>query len=59
LDDLFADLSAGDTSTLTGFSIGITAVPERVNVALAIFGGLLAVGSGWHWRQQGRAEVMR
>ena len=40
----FADLSAGDTSTLTGFSVGITAVPESVNMALAIFAGLLVVG---------------
>lgn len=37
----FADLSAGDTSTLNGWSLDITAVPEPVNVALAIFGGLL------------------
>jgi subtilisin-like proprotein convertase family protein len=41
----FADLSAGDTSTLKGWSLDITAVPEPVNVALAIFGGLLAVWS--------------
>jgi subtilisin-like proprotein convertase family protein len=47
----FADLSAGDTSTLTGFSIGITAVPEPVNVALAIFGGLLAAWSLARWRR--------
>jgi subtilisin-like proprotein convertase family protein len=37
----FADLSAGGTSTLQGWSLDITAVPEPVNVALAIFGGLL------------------
>jgi subtilisin-like proprotein convertase family protein len=53
----FADLSAGDTSTLTGFSIGITAVPEPVNVALAVFGGLLGVGSGVCWRRQCRADL--
>jgi subtilisin-like proprotein convertase family protein len=39
----FADLSAGDTSTLKGWSLDITAVPEPVNVALAIFGGLLVI----------------
>ena len=39
----FADQSPGDTSTLTSFSIGITAVPEPVNVALGTFGGLFAV----------------
>ena len=46
----FADLSAGDTSTLTGFSIGITAVPEPVNVALAIFGGLLGIFGLYRWK---------
>jgi len=48
----FADLSAGDTSTLNSFSLDITAVPEPVNVALAIFAGLLGVGSVVRWRQQ-------
>jgi subtilisin-like proprotein convertase family protein len=37
----FADLSAGGTSTLQGWSLDITAVPEPVNAALAVFGGLL------------------
>jgi hypothetical protein len=45
----FADLSAGNTSTLQGWSLDITAVPEPVNVALAVFGGLLAVWSGVRW----------
>ncbi len=37
----FADeVSGGGTSTLNSWSLGITAVPEPVNVALAIFGGL-------------------
>jgi len=40
----FADESAGNTSTLNGWSLDITAVPEPVNVALGIFGGSLAVG---------------
>jgi hypothetical protein len=39
----FADMSGGNTSTLNGWSLDITAVPEPVNVALAIFGGLLGV----------------
>jgi subtilisin-like proprotein convertase family protein len=47
----FADLSPGDTSTLNSFSIDITAVPEPVNVALVIFGGLLAVWSAVRWRR--------
>lgn len=34
----FADLSAGDTSTLTSFSVNVTAVPEPVNVALGLLG---------------------
>jgi subtilisin-like proprotein convertase family protein len=38
----FADLSnGGGTSTLNSWSLDITAVPEPVNVALGIFGGLL------------------
>jgi subtilisin-like proprotein convertase family protein len=40
----FADLHSGDTSTLNSFSVGITAVPEPVNVALGVFGGLLLAG---------------
>ena len=47
----FADLSPGDTSTLNTFSLDITAVPEPVNVALVIFGGLLAVWSAVRWRR--------
>ena len=41
----FADLSGGETSTLQGWSLNITAVPEPVNVALAVFGGVLGVWS--------------
>jgi subtilisin-like proprotein convertase family protein len=36
----FADLSAGDQSTLVGWSLDITTVPEPVNVALGIFAGV-------------------
>lgn len=38
----FADLSGGDptSSTLGGWSLEVTAVPEPVNVALALFAGL-------------------
>jgi subtilisin-like proprotein convertase family protein len=39
----FADLSGGNTSTLNGWSLDITAVPEPVNVALGAFGGLFTV----------------
>lgn len=41
----FADMSAGNTSTLEGWSLDITAVPEPVNVALGIFGAVAAAGS--------------
>ncbi len=37
----FADLSAGNTSTLNGWSLDITAVPEPINVALIVFAVLL------------------
>ncbi len=39
----FADQSPGDTSTLNSFNVTITAVPEPVNVALGIFGGLMGL----------------
>ena len=37
----FADLSSGGQATLTGWSLNIEAVPEPVNVALGIFGGVV------------------
>ena len=47
----FADRSPGDFSTLNGFSVNfgttvtfVPPVPEPVNVALGVFGGLLVVG---------------
>jgi hypothetical protein len=39
----FADMSAGDQSQLVSWELDVTAVPEPVNVALVIFGGLTAV----------------
>ncbi|MEI7533517.1 MAG: hypothetical protein WCK57_04050 [Verrucomicrobiae bacterium] len=42
----FSDtLAGGGDATLNGWSLDITAVPEPVNVALAIFGGVLGVWS--------------
>jgi len=38
----FADTSPGGISTLNSFSVDITAVPEPVNVALGVFGVVLA-----------------
>ncbi|MCX6916424.1 MAG: hypothetical protein NT167_25835 [Verrucomicrobia bacterium] len=44
----FADMAGGpagtSSSTLAGWGLEITAVPEPVNVALGIFGGVLLVG---------------
>jgi hypothetical protein len=39
----FADTVPGDTTTLNGWSLGATAIPEPANVALGVFGGLAAV----------------
>jgi hypothetical protein len=38
-----ADLSAGSQSQLDSWSLNISAVPEPVNVALGIFGGVFLV----------------
>ena len=41
----FADtIAGGGDATLNGWSLNITTVPEPVNVALGVFGGLLVVG---------------
>jgi subtilisin-like proprotein convertase family protein len=40
----FADMAGGDISKLDSWSVNITAVPEPVNVALAIVGGLGGLG---------------
>ena len=48
----FADLSnGGGTSTLNGWSLDITAVPEPVNLALVICGGMVALASLWRARR--------
>jgi subtilisin-like proprotein convertase family protein len=39
----FADLSALGISTVNGFSVDVTAVPEPVNAALGIFAGLVSI----------------
>ena len=47
-DLYFSDpTSGGGTSTLNQWSLNITAVPEPVNAALLIFGGMVAGGWGW------------
>lgn len=41
----FADMSAGDQSTLVGWSLNIETVPEPLNLALMLFGAVLF--GGW------------
>lgn len=41
----FADGVPGDQTTFNGWSLGITAVPEPVNIGLCLFGGI--VGLVW------------
>ena len=54
----FADMAAGGGSaTLTGWSLNITAVPEPVNVALAVF-GVVVVGAGVARRYQVRRAAV-
>ncbi|PYJ04944.1 MAG: PEP-CTERM sorting domain-containing protein [Verrucomicrobia bacterium] len=44
----FADMSAGEQSTLVSWELDFTAaVPEPVNVALAVFGGVFVVVGLW------------
>ncbi|HTD66179.1 MAG TPA: PEP-CTERM sorting domain-containing protein [Candidatus Limnocylindria bacterium] len=54
----FADLSGGEQSTLVSWGLEITAVPEPVTVALAVFAGLAMVGSfaGWIRRRSRQGE---
>ena len=50
----FADtIAGGGNATLNGWSLDITAVPEPVNVALAVFAGvaLLTGIVRWQWRK--------
>jgi len=56
----FADESSGGgQSTLSGWSLDITAVPESVNVALILFGGLIvSVGCiRWYRRMSGQIKI--
>lgn len=48
----FADTVNGDQSTLNGWSLNITAVPEPVNVAMAVFGTIAVVVGGVRWYRQ-------
>ena len=37
------EVAGGGQATLTGWSLNITAVPEPVNMAMAIFGGAAGI----------------
>jgi len=51
----FADLSSGGgTSTLNSWSLGVTAVPEPVNVALGVFAMLILTLAGLKWTRGGK-----
>jgi hypothetical protein len=50
----FADLSPGGTSMISGFSVSISAVPEPMNLALGVFGGLIAAVALGRWWRNGR-----
>src|ERR1043166_5732812 len=45
----FADQSPGDQSTLLNWSLDVTAVPERADIALAILGGLAVLLKLFCW----------
>jgi subtilisin-like proprotein convertase family protein len=48
----FADQSQGSQSTLEGWSLDITAVPEPITTALSVFGmGMMAVALMRYWRR--------
>jgi subtilisin-like proprotein convertase family protein len=53
----FADLSPGGNSTMNGFSVSVSAVPEPVNLALGVFGGLLAAVALCRWWRKGRVPA--
>ena len=48
----FADTVPGDTTTLKGWSLDITAVPEPVTTALAVFGGVMMVTGLIRWQRK-------
>ncbi len=55
-----ADVSGGSVSTLNGFSVNITAVPEPVNVALVFFGlGMVGMAGGRHFKTRGKRNRLK
>ncbi len=57
----FADTVSGDQTTLNGWSLNVSAVPEPVNVAQGLFGGLAllwwCLGLCWKRTEAGDAEL--
>jgi hypothetical protein len=51
----FADMSGGSQSQVVSWGLDITAVPEPANMALGIFGGLLALGGLWRARRSAQS----
>jgi subtilisin-like proprotein convertase family protein len=51
----FADTAAGDQTTLNGWRLDVTAVPEPINVALTMF-GMALIGTGVARRFFGRLK---
>jgi subtilisin-like proprotein convertase family protein len=47
----FADAASGEQSTLNGWSLQITAVPEPINQAMMVFGVLFFAGLLWRHRR--------
>lgn len=43
----FADVSGGSQTRIEAWELEITAVPEPVNVALGVFGGVVGIAYGW------------
>jgi hypothetical protein len=53
----FADNSPGGQSTLNGWSLDITAVPEPVNIAMVIFGVMLVGVGVARWYLRARQQI--
>jgi subtilisin-like proprotein convertase family protein len=57
---VFSDwVTSGDPSTLVSWSLDITAVPEPVNVALGVFGGVFVAVAVWRKWGVGRKTAER
>lgn len=56
----FADMSGGGgTSTINGWSLDVTAVPEPVNIALGVLGGVFLTGVGLKHALKSRETLIK